>query len=162
MREKIVILISEITEDFKRIERTFGKFEEAYHSYCSSKMYAHLVESGFYVNQLYSGCESIFKHIVKTFENSIEQDFWHKSLLDRMKLDLESIRPALLSEDTYHCLNELRMFRHFFRNAYYVDLQENKFSIVAEATIRLNGLFKRDIDRFIAFLQDLQSGIQTL
>lgn len=157
MIEKILILKSEIKEDNKRIKRTLEKFEKAYESFCSSTDHAHLVEAGFYVNQLYSGCENIFKHIAKTFENNIEQDLWHKSLLDRMKLDIDDIRPAFLSEETYLCLNELRIFRHFFRNAYDVDLQENKFSIVAQQALNLKCLLDKDINKFLFFLKKLQA-----
>jgi len=113
------------------------------------------VESAYYVSQIYSGFESIFKNIARTFENNIEQDTWHKSLLERISLDIEGIRPALLSEESFQCLNELRAFRHFFRNAYGVDIQKEKFKIVADKVVAIQGIFKKEISKFIDFLNQL-------
>ena len=96
MRERIAILKSEITNDQKKMSRLFSKFEDSYNEFLRSNEYSRLVESAFHVSQLYSGMENIFKNIAKTFENNIEQDYWHKSLLERMCLDIQDIRPALI------------------------------------------------------------------
>lgn len=113
------------------------------------------------MSQFYSGFENICKNVAKTFENNIEDDFWHKSLLDRMILNIEDIRSALLSEDSYNCLNEIRAFRHFFRHVYDMDLNEDKFKIVARKLFALKEPLHRDINNFLDFLESLRNEIET-
>jgi hypothetical protein len=155
MRERIAILKSEITNDQKKMSRLFSRFEESYNEFLRSNEYSRLVESAFHVSQLYSGMENIFKNIAKTFENNIEQDYWHKSLLERMCLDIQDIRPALVSEGSFKYLNELRAFRHFFRHAYDIDIDKERFKIVADGVIALKASFEKDIKKFLSFLDML-------
>lgn len=155
MKEKILILKSEILKDQERLDNLFKKFEKAYDGFSGTGDYSKLVESAFYVNQIYSGCERIFKNIAKSFENNIEQDLWHKSLLDRMTLDIKGIRPNVVSEKTLEYLDELRAFRHFFRHAYDTDIDKEKFRIIAHKTNLLRSSFKKDLKRFLGFLDKL-------
>jgi len=155
MKEKIQILKSEIKTDLGKIESLINKFKEAYKSFNKTHEYSKLVESAFYVNQIYSGFERLFKNIANVFENSIDIDSWHKSLLERMSIDIEEIRPAVISEGTLSSLNELRAFRHFFRHAYDTDIDEKKFSIVAENVFKLADQYKLDFSKFIKFLDKL-------
>lgn len=156
MKEKIAILKSEIKNDYGKLNRIFDKFDTSYNEFLSSGEYSKLVENAFYISQLYSGYENIFKNIAKTFENNIEQDYWHKSLLDRMSLNIQDIRPALISSvENLKCLNELRAFRHYFRHAYDIELDQEKFKIVANNVFPLKALFQKDINNFIGFLDSL-------
>ena len=155
MKEKIAILKSEIENDYQRIRRIFDKFENSYNEFLRSDEYSRLVEAAFYVSQLHTGFENIFKNIAKAFENNIEQDYRHKSLLERMLLNIQDIRPAVISEESYHCLNELRAFRHFFRHAYDTDIEKDKFKIVADRVFKIKDLFKNDMDNFLQFLNSL-------
>ncbi|MEW5804501.1 MAG: hypothetical protein AB1847_20605 [bacterium] len=155
MKEKIAILKSEMDRDHRRLNTIFDKFEKSYREFLSLDEYSKLVESAFYVNQMYSAFENMFKNIARTFENNIEQDYWHKSLLERIGLDIQGIRPALISEESFQCLNELRAFRHFFHHAYGVDIDKEKFRIVAEEASRIRRLFSEEIKRFFLFLDKL-------
>jgi hypothetical protein len=156
MIEKIAILKSEIESDRKMIQGIFSRFDNAYKEFSDSKEYAKLVESAFYLSQLYSGFESIFKNVARTFENDIEQDYWHKSLLERMKLEIEDLRQRLISDESYRCLDELRVFRHFFRHAYGMDLDKEKFEIVAKKALKLMGLYNNDLENFLDFLDAIK------
>lgn len=62
--------------------------------------------------------ESYCLRVARFFENGLEGEAWHKELLHRMKLQIGTQRPALLNEDTYLLVDELRSFRHLFRNLY--------------------------------------------
>lgn len=155
MKERIVILKSEIESDRKKLEKLFIRFESSYNGFLKTKEYSKLVESAFYVGQIYTGFENIFKNIAKTFENDIEEDKWHKSLLERMTLGIEDIRPALLSEESFNCLNELMAFRHFFRHAYEMEIDKEKFKIVASKVSVVKDLFKKEIGKFLGFLDRL-------
>lgn len=156
MKEKIAILASEIKSDNKKLSRIFLRFDQAYNGFLNSNEYSKLVESAFYVSQLYSGCENIFKNIARTFENNIDKERWHRSLLERMKIEIKDIRPAMiLSEESFKYLNELRSFRHYFRNAYDIDIDNEKFRIVADRVLALKDLWNNEIDGFLSFLDSL-------
>lgn len=152
MKEKIAILKSSLTKDLKKINGLSRKFDSAYEWYLNSEEYSKLVESAFYVSQLYSGYEKIFQDVAKTFENNIEQDYWHKSILERMSLEIADIRPALISEESLECLNELRAFRHFFRHAYDADINDEKFRIIATSVSTLKKTIRDDLKKFLLFL----------
>jgi hypothetical protein len=158
MKSKLVILKSEIKRDLEKLESLLEKFDTSHQEYKRQKKYAFLVESAFYVNQVYTGFERIFQNVAACFENTIDEKSWHKSLLDRMSLDLENIRPPVISGSNFRCLDELRAFRHFFRHAYDFDLEENKFSIVASKVHELKKTYQEDLGKFVRFIDELLKG----
>lgn len=155
MKGKLTILKSEILRDMEKLERLFKKFAASYKKYQLQKEYAFLVESAFYANQIYIGFERMFHNVAETFENSIDEKSGHKSLLDRMLLDLENIRPSVISQANHRCLKELRAFRHFFRHTYDFDLEDEKFSIVVSRTRELEKNYRTDLEKFLQYIDDL-------
>ena len=59
-----------------------------------------------------------------------------------MREDIEGIGPALLSEESFLLLDELRAFRHFFRHAYASRLESEKVRIVLNKTMRLRKIYQ--------------------
>ncbi len=191
MKSDLAILKSEILRDMEKLEHLFEKFASSFDKYKARKEYAFLVESAFYVNQVYTGFERIFQNIAAffintfqklakkqtfssfpglsdfrrkslmgwgrrpLFENNVDEKSWHKSLLDRTVLDIENIRPPVISESNYRHLDELRAFRHFFRHTYDFDLEEEKFSIVASKARELRKGYKADLEKFLQFIRGL-------
>ena len=156
MKEKLALLKSEIIDDNSRINRLINRFKDVWDGYKKQKEYSLLVESAFTANQIYTGIERVFRNIAGAFENSIDEELWHRSLLERMRLDIEDIRPKLLSDESFECLIELLAFRHYFRHAYDSDINEDKFKIVASSILKLEVEFNKDIDRFIKFIDELK------
>lgn len=156
MKEKLLLLKSEIKDDESRIYRLFDRFADAWDRYNQQKEYSLLVESAFIVNQIYTGMERIFRNIAVTFENNIDERLWHRALLDRMRLEIEGIRPSFLSEESFDLCNELLAFRHYFRHAYDSDIKEEKFRIIADSVLGLRGLLPADTGRFIRFIDELR------
>lgn len=70
------------------------------------------------IHNVYTAFAGYFQRVAKFFENHIEGESWHRELLSRMTLDLPGIRPAIIAHDTEEALDELRRFRHLFRNRY--------------------------------------------
>jgi hypothetical protein len=155
MKNKASILKSEILRDMQKLENLFEKLAVSNTKFEEQKEYAFLVESAFYVNQIYTGFERMFRNIADSFENSFDEKSWHKSLLDRMTLDIENIRPPVISESNYRFLDEIRAFRHFFRHTYDFDLDKEKFSIVTSSAMELRKTYKTDIERFLQFIDEL-------
>ena len=81
---------------------------------------------GYTLHNIYNLMENSFYRIAKYFENNLSAETWHKDLLQRMTLAIEGIRPAVLSRDAADLLDELRAFRHVFRNMYRKRLDAGK------------------------------------
>ncbi len=67
----------------------------------------------------YTCAETAFFRISQFFENTLDQKRWHKDVLKKMTLTIPGIRKRVISDDTFHDLEELLRFRHFKR--YYID-----------------------------------------
>ena len=155
MKEKILLLQSEIDDLNRRQAGLYERLDRSWERYRETGDYGYLVETAFYLNQLYSGYEKAFSAVAEVFENTTEGLHWHKSLLERMRLFIEGVRPALITEETFLCLNELRAFRHFFRHAYDTDLDPEKTALVVKKALRLKDLWARDTRAFKEFLREL-------
>lgn len=80
---------------------------------------AFVIAASYTLSGVYSCYEDMFKHIARVFENRIENlSSWHSELLKRMMINVPDIRPAVLTEDIVAVLDEMRSFRHVFRNSY--------------------------------------------
>lgn len=79
------------------------------------------------IHTIYGVLENYFLRISKFFENYLPRDSWHKTLVERMALDIPEVRPALITEDGFKDrVLEILKFRHKFRNLYGEDLDSDK------------------------------------
>lgn len=104
------------------------------------------------LHNLYGAYEQLFEEVARSFENQVDGERYHIDLLRRMKLEIEGIRPALLSEQSFALLDELRRFRHFFRHAYSADLDPAKVEDLVGKAQQLRELFQQDTERFLTQL----------
>lgn len=106
------------------------------------------------VTDYYTCLETGFVRISKLFENHVDPR-WHKSLLERMALEIPAIRARVLAEDTFACLDELMRFRHFRR--YYFDrrYERERMALLEKTFLRSLPLVRRDLAAFLAFLEEL-------
>lgn len=73
---------------------------------------------GYTIHNLYCCFEAYFLRIAKFFENGLDPASWHSDLLWRMTLELPTTRPGLFDKAYARRMDELRKFRHAFRNVY--------------------------------------------
>jgi predicted component of type VI protein secretion system len=67
----------------------------------------------------YAGLERLFQLIAATIDGDVPQGAnWHTLLLEQMTSEVPLMRPAVISADTRHALDEYRGFRHIVRNVY--------------------------------------------
>jgi hypothetical protein len=115
-----------------------------------------LIALAYYLHNLYCAFESIFRRVAEVFGNQMsDRAGWHADLLRRMTLDIEGIRPRLLSDETYKNLDELRRFRHLFRSAYRLHLDADRLALVHKKARALKQVYRDDLERFLAFLESL-------
>ncbi len=63
-------------------------------------------------------------------------------------MDIEGIRPKLISEESFQYPNELGGFRYVFRHAYGIELDVDRVILLAEKSLKLKDIFQRDLENF--------------
>lgn len=152
MNPQAAVLKAAIDADIREIESLYERLSDHTRNLTTTEQ---AILAGYYLHNLYNAFENICLNVARAFENQISGSQWHSALLKRMTLDIESIRPRLLSAEVYQCLDELRRFRHVFRNAYTIELDPQRMAIVITQAQKLEKLYKTDLSQFKAFLDSL-------
>ena len=79
-----------------------------------------------------------------------------------MKFQIPDVRPGLLDETTFALLDDLRSFRHLFRNLYARPLDPEGTRLAQARTIPAIQAFKAAHTRFIAKLHEIANEIDDL
>lgn len=105
------------------------------------------------IHNIYCLLENYFLRVAKTFENHIDQDSWHRDLVRRMSIEVEGVRPALLDDRTAQAVDELRAFRHIFRNIYQTELKAGKVLELQAGLPATLEAFQQSHGQFVARLR---------
>lgn len=150
------ILESDIRRQLNEIEAVYQKIDERKDAVEGADE-ARLESLSYQLHNLYSAFEDLFHIIATFFENTIEdRSRWHVTLLQRMRQNIAGIRPALLSDESFLLLSELRAFRHVFRHGYSRVLDRERIASILKKAFQLKKLYKQEA---VAFLQELQSNV---
>lgn len=115
---------------------------------------------GYTLHNLYNAFESYFYRVAKFFENQLDETEWHRSLVDRMSLKVEGIRPALFDRDLAERINELRGFRHLFRTLYKTPLIPAKVRFANDVAEGIADSFVARHDDFDQFLREVRAELK--
>jgi hypothetical protein len=138
---------NEVQEMARECEVMKRKIERFHRAADSEDKDSHLRAIAGCIHGIYTGIEKTLKGIIKYFDGELPVgDDWHIQLLLRARYPNESVRPAVISGETFRFLDSLRGFRHIFRGTYHTNL-------IPDLTIaRANEMVKA----FVSFTQDLQ------
>jgi len=146
-------LKAEIAADLKAIAEIYDSLTEYDTRLTGDEC---VIVLAYYLHNLYCAFESIFQRVASVFGNQIaDRSGWHAGLLRRMTLDIDGVRPRLLSDQSYDCLDELRRFRHLFRSAYRMRLDAERLALAYRRARVLERIYRADIEQFLAFLDGL-------
>ena len=87
---------------------------------------------GYTIHNLYSAIEGYALRIAKAFENHLNERSWHRSVVQRMAVEVPEIRPRVWSLELTRHVDELRRFRHAFRHIYDSGLDPRKLMIAQD------------------------------
>lgn len=154
MNERFLVLERNIQADLKTIEGLYDELGEP--ELGESEEQERLIVIAYRLHGLYSAFENIFRNISSAFENHLDPSGWHRQLLQRMRLDLSPVRPAVIDDETYEMLGELLRFRHFFRAAYASKIDSPRLRLVLSKALELKPIYRQQIERFLEFLRTVQ------
>jgi hypothetical protein len=104
----------------------------------------------------YSGLERLFELIARHVDrNPPAGETWHRDLLQQMADEVPSVRPAVISQDNAHALDEFRRFRHLVRNVYTFNLIPDKMEPLTSTLPRLWPQVRAELLAFADFLEAL-------
>ena len=117
---QIALFLADFDHQVSQIENIYDLLENKTTVLSRKRTAPESVESsGYWLHNLFCAYEDLFKIVSAFWENSIVNDgAFHRTLIRRMLLNIEGVRPALLSEKSFRHLDELRGFRLAFRHAY--------------------------------------------
>jgi len=120
--------------------------------------YAYVYLEALAVNLMhfYAAVESVFDKIARKIDESVPQGgSSHLELLKRMLVEIEGVRCAVLSKETYDLIDKFRSFRdksyHDFSITYRWEEMKDLCFSAKKALI----LFNRDIGNFKTFLRNM-------
>lgn len=144
-RDAASLLVLDLREQWRVIEAVYGRVEDRAQSGSEP---ASVEALAYQLHNLYGTFEQLFELIARAFENQIDGRRYHVDLLRRMRMEIEGMRPRLISDEIERDLNELRAFRHLFRHAYGVQLKPESVRAMVELANRLRVPLEAALDRF--------------
>jgi hypothetical protein len=151
---EITTLVRRIHQELDELQRVFGRAEEGWERSRRSNDDYYLDGIALNLHGFYSGCERIFTQIAEVVDGDLPRgEDWHRLLLERMKNELASIRPAVISTQTGELLDELRRFRHVVRNVYTHHLDPERLEKLVKETSQGFPQLHAEISAFAAFLE---------
>jgi len=145
------ILWEEITSEIKKEIETITKLNDELESVIkNSSEFNNRRIFGSILHDFYNSCERIFRRVNRDINGrSIQSEGWHKELLYRMTIEIEGIRPRVISEESAAELDDYLSFRHVFRNIYGFELKGERLDRLVDKFRRVSKNFIAEINEFI-------------
>jgi hypothetical protein len=154
MNEKFLVLERNIQSDLEAIDHLYEALGSP--ELGESESQETMIVVAYRLHSLYTAFENIFRNISALFENQLDKDGWHRQLLQRMRLDLTPLRPAVIDAEAYERLDEMLRFRHVFRTMYGLDLDSLRLQVVLRKALELKPLYRTQIEKFLQFLREME------
>ena len=157
MSEAIPELVALIRAHRRRLEAVYRSMENALDGeivQLGKTPMSALIVAGLLENY-YTCLETIYLRISQSFENKLDPARWHNDLLQKMTLEIEGVRTAAVSEETFSPLFELLKFRHFKRYYFELEYDWDRLDFLVTKLREVHPLVTRDLERFVRFASAL-------
>lgn len=157
-RERIPDLISEIKDELNIIEILVSDIKETSNELPKSQKKKRIYEESLALklHNFYTGCERILQKIADDINGGVPRSIdWHKRLLKSMSLEIEKIRPSVISKETAKALEEYLAFRHVVRNIYGFEIDSERLNRLIEKLYEAYERLRKEINIFLDFLRKL-------
>jgi len=155
-KNEIPILVAEIKDELLKLKTLVQKLSSQRNRTKEEEVSE---SAALRLHNFYTGCERIFKLIASEVNGGVSHELdWHKRLLTQVALEIDGIRPAVISLQTRKDLEELLRFRHVVRNIYGFELEATRIEELIKLTSGIYPRFRKEIEKFIAFLLAIYDG----
>ncbi|NWF75124.1 MAG: hypothetical protein HXY53_00880 [Nitrospirae bacterium] len=157
-KEMIPELISEIKDELLLLDKLANDIIETADKIPPSNPEKKIYEESLALklHNFYTGYERIFQKIADELNVGVPHSWdWHKRLLKSMSLEIENIRPPVISKDTSKLLEEYLAFRHVIRNIYGFEIDSERLTSLVEKIYGTHERLREEINSFIRFLKKL-------
>ena len=155
MNKEGAVLAARILTELKEISKLVYRIEQGWKTAKKRKDDFYMDSVALNLHGFYSGLERIFEKIAASVDGSIPEGAnWHQELLHQMSMEIDGIRPAVISSDLKENLEEYRGFRHVVRNVYTYHLSPEKINPLVD---KIQEVFKKSEKELSAFAKFLQS-----
>lgn len=143
-----------IREELLNISNIVKRIKTAWKRYSKTSDECYLDSVALNLQNFYSAIEKLFTIIGKQIDKTIpESSNWHSELLDQMTLEIDGVRPAVISKNTKSKLEEYLGFRHVVRNVYSFNLNPQKITPLVKNLQNLNKILKSEIEDFLKLIE---------
>jgi hypothetical protein len=143
-----------IRESFAELDLLMRRIEEGWQRYLSSGDDFYLDGVALNLHGLYSGLERIFELVAEVIDGvKPVGENWHQVLLKQMADEVPGVRPAVISVDAFHKLNEYRGFRHVVRNVYTFKFDPDKIGRLVNEAPEMLRQVNSELMAFADFLE---------
>jgi hypothetical protein len=105
------------------------------------------------LHDFYTGVERIFVRIAEELNGGVPRsEQWHRQILHDMTLELQDVRPAVITSQLAAELGEFLRFRHVFRNVYGFVLEADRMRPLQECLVGVLDRFLIEIRMFNAWM----------
>ena len=159
-KESLPELIAEIKDELRLLEKLVFEIQETGQNIPQSPREQRIYEESLALklHNFYTGYERIFQKIAGDINGNVPTSpDWHKRLLRSMTLDIENIRPPVLSHKTEKALSQYLAFRHVVRNIYGFEIDSEKLSGLVQTVANTYQEVNNDLNRFLHFLREMSS-----
>lgn len=154
--DRLRLLRAQLEEDFRFIEHCARRHSDMVaRAAVASDQEMATMAIAYLLHNLYTAIEGYLLRIAKHFENTLDDPSWHRELIDRMRIEIPGLRPAVISAELQESLDELRRFRHLFRNLYKSELKPARVTEVSALAYSVAERFAPCHRTFVSWLDEL-------
>lgn len=153
MNKKHLALSGRIREELSELGAIIDRTESGWKHVKQSRDDLYLDSVALNLHSFYTALEKIFELIATTIDQEKPQgENWHQELLRQMAVEIELVRPAVISKETRNTLDEYRGFRHIVRNVYIFNLSATRMEPLVANLRDLFDNIKSEMEDFLRFL----------
>lgn len=154
MSEILRELADRIVEELNEIEQVVNRTQQCWRRFQQSGDDLFVDSAALNLHGFYNGLERLFELISTTIDRSRPQGInWHRELLRQMAIEVEEIRPAVISEESRLALDEYRRFRHLVRHLYTQQFDEKRIQPLIETIPVIFSQVQSELLAFGSFLR---------
>lgn len=112
------------------------------------------------IHAWYTALETAFERVARLLDETVPSGpAWHNELVAQMSVQIPGVRAALVDAEFQLELEEIRKFRHFFRNAYVLEFDATRIRELSAQVSRIHPQLRA---RFLQLCAHISSVLDTL